>query len=991
MNNIFNLKNKKISEAYAEYHDAIEESENSNRMTLLKMIFQGGKCDEEMFTLLHLLVKKCDINEKEIFFAIFSHICTVSVGESELSLIIKIVFHILELMKKASEKENSKIYQVLQYIIKEIETSKHDLLLKQFLNSFIILLSSVDISDLCISIFKIFLKHGNRESRETLFETKNGSALMAVKCVDMVFESIENDNNTVFQKNCSIFLSEIAGLCPEIFLEKDFNDHENHSIRNTHLDIYFHIIMLLKASDNPNIKNQSEDAKSSIHTLMNEYLDLILERLLDVNHFVRSKAIFHLTHLLQKNVILIKKRQQVISLVLERIKDKSVLVRKKAIQFCQAAVENHPFASNKYLIKIEEDNNGNKPEKLEKKQLAENKMAYVKDLNTFIDQMTEVIVTIMNIFPALRGETVDIIDFARICVLLKLPKCLQFIDFLCKNIDDKHKGVLLEALIDIIQTLKDDEDDLFNFFLSIDEPFLKTLSKKHIIDKKFLKSLMKQFENKSNIVKSSLLLKKICTKRYNGDYFDIAIKYVKEDESPVTIKTYKNILEIIKLKPFESHVKKRLSVKNSVAGQEPEKIEPSDCTKAIDVLVNTKTVDFDLIDITVRLIYRTTEPHAYVRTLLNRLVESESIIKLIYCVGSIALNEAFYIDKMEKNIPAIMVPDEIKERRRSFNVSRTSFRNSINESFNKRNSNIYGDESLEDSYIQPITVIRSQTGLENKSDEEIKDILFYIKEKEIFYGKNSLLAPFVKLVIKNTEGPLQVPAMISTFRMMAVSSEFFLKYHHIFINGLRSKNNTIVYNSIIALADYILLYNCYTEKYASMLFDKLFVIDTEPEKKESEPDFNQTTVTADEIVELTLFIINYLISSKILKIKGYGSILCRLFDTHTEELKSILQEVRSDENAISSLFYEVLLEELNVVTETQTTKRTTMSNVIHFLKDLMKEKTKENLFIRILRKHHKDGKYTQILNLLYKTLSFNPKNISNMRTDAIFGQWIETK
>lgn len=1012
MSNIIHLKDKRISDAFAEYQDAIENSTISNRTSLLKYIFQGGNCDGEMLFLIHSFVKKCVISEKDLIYSSISQICgtKTTFEESELVWLVKIVFIALELLKKNDEKEKQKIYLAIHTILDEIRKNNLDAVFEQFLNHLVIFLGSADASDSCISIFNNFLKFENHDSREALFDTPHGTSEMTARCIDVVLESIQSDNNPVFLKNCSNLMSEMAARCSEIFLNRDLKDHDTHFIRNANLEVYFHIILLLKASNDQAIESKikkgdnisqisGKNSASSLFTLMNEYLDLILERLLDINHFVRSKALSILTHLLSRHAILITNRERVISLVIERLRDKSVLVRKKVIQFCQSAIENHPFASNKFLMKIDD------PKKLsiemtnkQDEDLALKRDAYVKELNIFVEQMSSVLVTIMNIFPALRTETVDIIEFSRTCVLLKLPQSLKFINFLCKNTDKKHKSVFMEILIEMIQGLRD-YDDLIDLLISIDEPFLKTLSKRHIIEKKFLKSLMKQFENKSNIVKSSLLLKRICIKRYNGNYFELAIKYVKESESPTTLNAYKNILDIVKLKPSESIRKKRLSVQKDFKGDTE---EPSDFEKAIDVLVCTKIVDFDLIDSTIRLIYRTADPHRYVKTLLTRFVDSQSITKLVYCIGSVALNEAFFIDKMEKNIPAIMVPDEIKERRRSFNASRTSFRNSINESFNNRNSFVYGDEDLNDSYIQPVTIIQSQTGLENKTDDEIKDILFYIKEKEIFYGKNSLLAPFIKLVLKNTEGPLQVPAMISTFRMMAVSSEFFLKNHHVFINGLRSKNYTVVYNSIIALADYILLYNCYTERYTSMLFDKLFVSDDSHENDPSQNtqenasetcQISKSTITPDDIINLTLFVINYLISSKILKIKGYGSILCRLYDTHTEELKSILQEIKTDENAISSLFYEVLLEEMNALENDKNTtnKKISLSNVVHFLRDLVKEKTKENLFVRILRKYYQDEKYGPLMNTLYKTLSFNPKNVSNMRVDAVFGKWIEVK
>lgn len=875
------LKGKNVSDHYAEYQSAIEQANNATaRVSIFRIILESGEITNESLSLFHLLCKKCDSDDLDFLCNLV--VQTGKCKDNDDEWILKIIFFALEILKKHNEKFKAKIYNVL----KNYENIQ---------NHFLLLLGTPDSVDTCLSIFEIM---------------KNNQ----LDLLKPIIESIKTENN-VFVKNSSSFLTEIAGRKPELFLSCDLNnllDSENHNLRNCCLEILFQIIMIYKS------ENKIEQ--------INDMVEILLERFLDVNHYVRARSIQLITYLFEKQSIPIELRNKIFSNVVDRIKDKAVIVRKKAILFCTEAMIKHPFVNHKYL-KIEK----NIPESM-----SENQKSYFNDLNIFIGELQKTIKIIKEIYKSLKTETIDILEFMKVAVLLKLDGSFEFMLFLCKNMDKKHLPILFDFLIDIVKVFKEEnENDFCDFLLNISENFLRLMNKKHIIEKRFLKSFAMKFENNIDIVKTTDLLKKLAYKRYHGDYFSTASKMLKENESFSTLKAYKNILEIVKIKPTADDVR-----------------------TAIDNLIDCKIVDFEMIDLTVKIIFRMGDPEIFCKNLLKRLVENKKYLaKTIYIIGSIAINEAFYIDKIEKNVPKINVPDEIKEKRKSFNTTRLSFRQSINYSMNEKEI----DLSLNDSFNQPIEII--QEGLKNKTDEEIADILFYIKEKEIFYGKNSLLAPFIKLVVENCKNEyLDAVSYMALYRMMAVSSDFFLKNFSLFLSGLKHINSVIKYNSIIAFGDFILLYNSYVEKYSSSLFDKLF-------------DENK------EIVKISLFMIHYLVSAKILKIKGYGAVICKLFTSeHENEIKSLLHAVSVDENSISSVFYEVMLDE------------EMPSDVLMFLRELVKEKTRENLFLKILRKFNKEERgNNDYLNKLYKSLSFSVKSINEMKMNDVFNNWIENK
>ncbi|ELA46745.1 hypothetical protein VCUG_01771 [Vavraia culicis subsp. floridensis] len=884
MSDCKSLKDKQIGDHYEEYRNAIEFMSGQKQKKEILAVIQKN-CDNStgMLSLLHLYCQKLDADDWELFMTVIDLIKNIE--DDEGGWIVKIVFLALETLKKLGGKHKSKIYAVLSRS-RNVE------------NHFILLLSGVDNVDTCLEIFQAM-------------ETEQASLF---KCL---MAEISTENN-VLQKNIASFLVEIANKRAELFLNFDFldlMDSELFVFRSCCLEILFNLIFVYK--NEGNIEG------------INEFTETLLDRLLDVNHFVRAKAIQVLTSLVEQQAVTLKLKNKVIENVVLRIEDKAVIVRKKALNFCTMIIKNHPFVANRYL-RVER--------KVNEELLSENEKMYVQDLKIFVAQMKKVIWLVQDIFGCLKTEIGDIVEFMKLAVFYKLDGSLELVTFLCETVEAKQRMLVLQAFIDLLNSLKA-EDDVLELLDHITPNFLKVMNKKKIIERETVKALLLKFKNGIDVVRTTRLLKNMCYKRYEDNILEKAAEMLLSDEiKEEYVSSYKNVLNTVSIRPSTADVK---------------------C--GISNLVLTKVVDFEMIDATVRMLYKMPDPEPLCQLLLEKLcTENKNLAKIIYTVGAVAINESFFIDKLEKKVPKIHVPKEIREKRKSFNVTRTSFRQSINFSMHEKDLSSSFDMSVHQSQ----DIIDGQVGLKDKTSDEIADILFYIKEREILYGSGSILAPFIKIVVENCKTEdLNVVAYTSMYRMMAVSSEFFLGHFSYFISGLKSTNTLVRYNSLVAMADFILLYNSYVEKYSYLLFDKLF--------DESE-----------NVVKLALFIIYHLVSSKILKIKGYGAVLCRLYRTqHGDIVKSLLISLSSDENTVASIFYEVMMGENEGDME-----------IIQFIKGLVKDKTKENLFLKILQRFKKEERMGDVfLGQLYGNLSFGVKSVCDMRMNEVFNMWVAGK
>ena len=111
--NLTHLKNKNIIDSYVDFQQAIENCDSaSGRIAIYKIMIEKSYINSEMLSLVHLIVKKCDLQEKDFICSLIGQIIPInekgienSTGLDEWQ--IKIIFLSLEILKKHSEKNKT--------------------------------------------------------------------------------------------------------------------------------------------------------------------------------------------------------------------------------------------------------------------------------------------------------------------------------------------------------------------------------------------------------------------------------------------------------------------------------------------------------------------------------------------------------------------------------------------------------------------------------------------------------------------------------------------------------------------------------------------------------------------------------------------------------------------------------------------------------------------------------------------------------------------
>lgn len=152
-----------------------------------------------------------------------------------------------------------------------------------------------------------------------------------------------NDNNG--PKSVSEFLIKLSELCPRGILKQmsyiaQLLDNSNQTLRCSVVETCGNTIAyMLKEEENSD--QERGNSSSSIESLF----DLLEERFLDQNPYVRTKAIQAITKICSLPVKLPSRRQVFVKLAVRSLDDKSTLVRRNAIKLLSKLILTHPFTA----------------------------------------------------------------------------------------------------------------------------------------------------------------------------------------------------------------------------------------------------------------------------------------------------------------------------------------------------------------------------------------------------------------------------------------------------------------------------------------------------------------------------------------------------------------------------------------------------------------------------------------------------------------------
>mgnify|MGYP003365799755 CR=1 FL=1 len=150
-----------------------------------------------------------------------------------------------------------------------------------------------------------------------------------------------NENDVTGPKSVSNFLIKLSEIAPRITMRQMslvavLLDNNSFTLRCAVVEVVGNIISTI-ASSSEDFEQHKESA--------NSYIDLLEERLLDVNPYVRSRAIQGLTKLTEMKIKFVDRRLKWTKLAVQHLEDRSGLVRRNSIKFLSHLIMTHPYSS----------------------------------------------------------------------------------------------------------------------------------------------------------------------------------------------------------------------------------------------------------------------------------------------------------------------------------------------------------------------------------------------------------------------------------------------------------------------------------------------------------------------------------------------------------------------------------------------------------------------------------------------------------------------
>lgn len=734
---------------------------------------------------------------------------------------------------------------------------------------------------------------------------------------DFIRESIKIDNSTV-SKNLSLILPQLNSKYFVNFRSfLVFFENENHYTRNCLLDIFEPLILSFK--ENGNIE------------AIKELTLLVSERLCDINLYVRSKALTVIGDLFRKECILKDQRNSLIRESMGRIRDKTVIVRKKSINLLSQILLNHPFKDRDTLERDCEKHEDSGLNLSKKRTIMNEKMK--EDFIEFIDLMEECLKLVTSLLDCdLKTDLLEIASFIKIAYLFKLKGSKDAIHKMLGLVFTKDKQIIIDVFKEVLahrseilyEFIHDRAFETILYSLDIDE---KPLLKNVFNNTKLFESLYVLRHCKKTISESTgLSLLQLIT--------DVLFRSKDEEDLKINLESYINTLCIV------SSIKYRIEYHHEIF------------TLISKNVIKMVFYHRSVIKHTVELIYSiSSNPEKTIGKFLKNLCLSRSILKLLDASGCVALNQLFLLERLEKSmknpnseirnslgnsesvrksLESMKGVDNLRERRKSLEESRKSSlsRLSIDRSISSASNRLsLRFEELEET-------------LKDKTDEEIADFFFYLKEREVLYSHTSMLSQTVSILLQSFDSPdieIQSIAYSCLFKYMIISSEFFNEHKDRLRDALMHDSSKIKNIAVIAMHDFLIFYN--TSVDPTVLFEMLKV-----------PDVSKNA----------LLVIFNLLQKNIIRIKNNGTkIVSLLFDEDLGSIvKSLISNFASNTNLISVLFYEAYTSDLTV-------------EYVKFLSSYVPTNIQESMFLKCL----KADSSIERLKCVFENFEISPKFI----------------
>ncbi|XP_052888716.1 condensin complex subunit 1 isoform X2 [Anopheles moucheti] len=150
-------------------------------------------------------------------------------------------------------------------------------------------------------------------------------------------------------RNFSIFLLELGTLAPKLMiphlsmLSEELLSLDSYTLRNCVLQIMGEAIVS---------ELTAEDMSDELKETRDEFLEDLLNHMMDISAHVRSKVLQIWLNLKENNAVPLLWIHKVLHTAIERLEDKALLVRKQAIALIKSFLEHNPFSAKLSLAEL---------------------------------------------------------------------------------------------------------------------------------------------------------------------------------------------------------------------------------------------------------------------------------------------------------------------------------------------------------------------------------------------------------------------------------------------------------------------------------------------------------------------------------------------------------------------------------------------------------------------------------------------------------------
>lgn len=708
-----------------------------------------------------------------------------------------------------------------------------------------------------------------RDSKSFICDSQSVNDSSAIKNICLVFPQLPSK----FFTNYKHF---------EYLVESD-----SHLSRCCYLEILEGLVLYFK--DESNIP--------SIHDILN----ILYDYLCDVNYLVRNRTLNIFANLFHKEAVLKEMRNKIISGIIGRVEDKTVIVRKKAVNILVQLLINHPFKHRKTMerngeLEVDVDADGPLKDRIS------------ADFNEFVSLMEGALSVITSMIDSsLKTDLNEIVEFIKYAFLMHLGGSRESLETFLWLVHSKAKDLVIQLFKDVIAA---ERDQIYVF--ASNRLFRKIVPKLEIDSRWILKNFIKDYWR----IESLNILASLNCRISEEDAISILSCTTEllfgsqdSDELKTHSKLYDLSLQVLQ------RVSRRLPYNHEIFKL---------VTKSI-----VKMIFFEpeFIRRTVEFFYAASQnPEKNCGMLLRHACLGKDRLKVVEAVGWIALHQFYLLDRLEKRFASGGHARESSNQsgnqfgpgsqfgqsgaRRShqpelrdedLDAMRKSLeRASISELRGRRKSiedsrRTFGRISI--GLRMSLKLDSLDEALKTKTDEEVADFFFYLREHEMLAAPNTLLSQFVPLVLdslNSDDDPVLVSvALRSLSRMMIASSLFFNSHFNTLISKISHPSPLVRSCVLVALHDFSVYYNSSVDP--SLLFSFL----------------NDPLLAKNAL--LSIF---NLLNKNIIRIRGHAVDIARFcFDSELGPVVSEMACVFATNNNIMSIFlYETFLSTLPLET-----------------------------------------------------------------------------